>query len=349
MNELLLGLLSALVATNQVVAASNVLAQATGIHAPVVNPQDPVEREYRQLLEADDEAQEEVDAWIEAASSQSGPADDLAAITLNARIKQRFESVEKGYQDFLRRHPKHTRARLAYGSMLSDFGRHDEAVAQWEKARELEPTNPATWNNLADHFSHFGPARKSLEYFAKAVELSPQTPLYRYNLATAVFVFRADALELYGLADDQAVLRKALDLYRAAFALVPNDFKTATDLAQVYYYLQPAAAPDAAGQAKAREQFLAEAIAAWRQAERLATDELEREGVAIHMARLCGMHGEFAQGRQHLERVRHAGLAEVKTRVRQSLDLKEAQARPGPAKEATDTPGATAPGAGADA
>ena len=185
MNELLLGLFSAMLATNQVVAASNVLARTTGIQAPVVDTSNPVEREYQQLLEQDDAAQEEVDEWIKKApraGQAATAADELASVTLNARIRQRFESVEQSYQAFLRRHPDHARARLAYGSFLSDIGRFDEAVQQWERAKDLDPKNPAAWNNLADHFSHFGPSDRCIQYFAKAVELAPKEPLYQYNL-----------------------------------------------------------------------------------------------------------------------------------------------------------------------
>jgi len=39
-NELLIGLISAMVSTNPVVAASNVVAQTTGIHVPVTDPND---------------------------------------------------------------------------------------------------------------------------------------------------------------------------------------------------------------------------------------------------------------------------------------------------------------------
>lgn len=341
MNELLLGLLSALLATNQVSAASNVVARTTGLAVPVTDPADPVEREYQELLARDDAAQEEVDEWIK--QSEASP-DAAANLTLNARIKQRFESVESGYVDFLRRNPGHTRARLAFGSMLSDFGRGDEAVAQWEKARELDPRNPATWNNLADHFSHVGPARKCLEYFAKAVELAPQEPLYRYNLATAVAVFRVDARDLYRLPDDQAVLRKAIELYRDARQLTPADFKLATDLAQVYYLLQPAPAADAAGRVRAREAFVAEGVRAWQDAEKLARDELDRQGVAIHLARFCGMHGQYAEARKQLAIVAHPGLADVKARVARSLDEKEKGTRDHPsAAPAGAEPAASTP------
>lgn len=316
-----------MVATNQVVAASNVLAQTTGIRAPVVDPADPVEQEYRRLLEQDDDAQAEVDEWIKEAGERETAADDLGSITLGARIKQRFEPIEQAYGDFLRRNPNHTRARLAYGSMLSDFGRHDEAVAQWEKARELDPTNPATWNNLADHFSHFGPTRKCLEYFAKAVELAPKEPLYRYNLAIAVSVFRADARELYGLPDDQAVLRKALELYRDARRVAPNDFKTATDLAQMYYQLVPDPTLAPAAFERAKKALVDEGMVAWKEAAQLAPTDLDREGIAIHMARYCGMNGRYREGLKLLDEVTHPGLADVKARVKRGIEMKEREAK----------------------
>ncbi len=323
-----------MLATNQVVAASNAVAQTTGIHVPVVDPNDPVEREYQQLLTKDDEAQAEVDEWIKQAGTSASPGDQpnpVGELTLNARIKQRFEPVEQGYKDFLLRNPRHARARLAYGSLLSDLGRHDEAVEQWEQARELEPNNPATWNNLADHFSHFGPARKCIEYFAKAVELNPKEPVYRWNLATAVFVFRVDARAIYKLADDQAVLRKALELYRQARALSPNDFKLATDLAQVFYYVTPApTGDDPAAKCQAEAAVLAEGLAAWKDAEKLASTDLERQGLALHMARLCGMHGDYDQARGCLEKVTEPGLADVKARVRRGIEYKEKGLSPVP-------------------
>ncbi len=318
MNELLLSLLSALLSTNQVLAASNAVARATGIAIPVVNPADPVEREYQRLLEMDDEAQTEVDEWIRAAEESPDPG---ARLTLVARIKQRFEPVETAYTDFLRRYPGHTRARLAFASLLGDLGRHDEAVAQMERARELDPNNPVVWNNLADHFSHFGPARKCIEYFARAVELAPAEPLYRANLATAVAVFRADARDLYQLPDDQAVLRKAIELYREARRLNPNDFKLATDLAQMYYLLEAPA--ETRTNPAAANPVLEEGLRAWRDAEQLSRDDLDRQGVAIHKARLAGMHLRFNQAREFLASVSHPGLAELKDRVARGIELKE--------------------------
>src|SRR5438876_781992 len=64
MDSFLIGLLTALVATNQPVAVSNFVARTTGVVLTVPDPNDPVEKEYQKLLETDDAAQEEVDKWI---------------------------------------------------------------------------------------------------------------------------------------------------------------------------------------------------------------------------------------------------------------------------------------------
>jgi len=144
-------------------------------------------------------------------------------------------------------------------------------------------------------------------------------------------VFRADARELYGLADDQAVLRRALALYHEARAAAPNDFKTATDLAQVYYYLAPLAAADDAARVRATDTLVREGLAAWQDAGKLAASDLDREGIALHMARFCGMHGRYDEGRRLLEQVTHPGLADIRARVNRGIDFKEQGARREPA------------------
>src|SRR5437773_12089779 len=64
MDSVLIGLLSALVSTNQPVSVSDLVARTTGIAVTVPNPIDPTEKQYQKLLEIDDAAQEEVDKWI---------------------------------------------------------------------------------------------------------------------------------------------------------------------------------------------------------------------------------------------------------------------------------------------
>jgi len=308
MSSFLIGLLSALVATNQPAAVSNFVARTTGVPVNFPNPGDPVEKEYRKLLELDDAAQEEVDKWIRDDTAFGEQGAGLAGSTLSARVEQRLKPVREAYEDFLRRHPDHARAHLAYGSFLHDIHDEEAGVEHWEKARELDPKNPAAWNNLANHYGHRSPVKKSFEYYAKAIELDPREPVYYQNFATTVFLFRKDAMEFYEI-DEQQVFNKSLELYRQALKLDPNNFVLATDLAQTYYGIKPVRTDDA--------------LAAWEYALKVASNDTEREGVYLHLARFKLNARRFDEARKNIARVTNEVYAVLKNRLLRNLEKQE--------------------------
>lgn len=328
MSDFWIGLLSAAFATNQVVAVSNHVARTTGIHLPLTDPQSPVEVEFQRLLEQDQDALDKVDRWILEEQKLAEQGAWMGSTALHARILERLKPVEQAYEEFLRRHPKHVRALLAYGSFLNEIGREREAVAQWEKARELAPNNPAAWNNLATYYGHRGPVAKAFPYYEQAIRLNPGEVLYRRNLAATVSLFRKDAREYYQLPDDQAVLRKALELYREARKLAPKDFTLATELAQLYYMLRPEPPDDP----KAVRRLLAEALAAWETAAELAPHDLAKQGVYIHIVRTCLNAGDLDQARTYLAKVNHPALEQLRQLQQQRLrSLEQAgQSKPPP-------------------
>ena len=309
-NTLIIGLLGALLATNQAAAASNLLVQTTGISVTIPSPNDPVEKEYRQILEDDDKAQADANGWIQQnqAFADKGAGVERAALSL--KIEQRYEPVRKAYEDFLLRHPAHTRARVAFGSMLNDLGRDEEAVAQWEKAHQIDPQDAAVLNNLAGYYGHRGPITNAFKYYEKAIELKPAEPLYYQNLAEVVYLFRVDAQDYYKI-DEARVFQKSLDLYRQAMKLAPKDFALATDWAQTYYGIKP--------------PRYEEAVAAWNEVLPLAADQLQKEGVLIHLARNEISLGRFDAARNRLAQVTNDVYQVLKIRVLKSLETKQAK------------------------
>jgi len=321
MDSFLIGLLSALVATNQPVAVSNFVARTTGISVTVPSPNGPVEKEYQKLLETDDAAQEEVDRWIRDETAFREKGAGLPDATLRARIEQRLKAVRDAYEGFLRNHPDHARAHLAYGSFLMETHEDEEAVNQMEKARELDPKNPAAWNNLANYYGHRSPVKKAFEYYAKAIELNPNEPVYYQNLATTVFLFRPDAMAFYKI-DEPQVFDKALDLYRKALKLDPDNFVLASDYAQTYYGIRPMRTGDA--------------IAAWESALKIAPDDKEREGVYIHLARIK-LHAErFQEVHRLLNNVTNEMYASLKNRLLRNLERQENESKGTNAPAATE-------------
>ncbi len=329
-----MAVLGAVLVTNNPAVVTNVVRQTEGGRAQAAQgtagvpaaPSDAVELEYTELVEDDDAVQAEVDKWIQENNEFAAKGAGAKPADLNRRIHERFDPIRKRYEDFIKRHPEHVRARVAYASFLGDI--HDEAAAQeqLEKALELDTNNPAVYNNLANIYGHDGPVKKAFEYYAKAIELNPLEPVYYHNFGTTVYLFRKDAKEFYGITEQQ-VFDKALQLYAKALKLDPTNFPLASDVAQTYYGIKPTRTEDA--------------LNAWTNALKIAHDEIEREGVYLHFARLK-LHAErFAEARAHIAAVTNEMYADLKNRLARNIELQEKEVRE--AKETNAPPTKAAP------
>lgn len=294
-----------LLATNQPAALSNLVHEKTGARIEVTDPNDPAEREYQQLLELDHAAQKDVERWQQDESRLQGAGAGGGTAGLRIRARERYDTVEKAYQEFLTRHPDHVKGRIALGSFLGEIGREDEAAAQYVKAREIDPKNPAPWNNLANYYGHNGPVTNAFTCYEKAIELNPKEPVYYQNFATTVYLFRHDATNHYRISEQQ-VFDKALLLYRQAVSLSSNDFLVAADMAQTYYGIRPPRTN--------------EAIQAWTDTFKLARDDEERQGVRVHLARWYRTAGDYEAVRRELALVTSDVFASVKERILKTLE-----------------------------
>src|SRR5262249_7048356 len=109
------------------------------------------------------------------------------------------------------------------------------------------------------------------------------------------------------------VFAKAFELYSNAMRLDPDNFPLASDVAQTYYGIQPLRTD--------------EALQAWTNALKIAHDEVEREGVYVHFARLKLMAGRFAEAHAHLDAITNEMYAQLKTRLTRNLNEKESGAK----------------------
>jgi tetratricopeptide (TPR) repeat protein len=308
--NLLVGVVSALIATNQPVALTNLPLNLTNAALVAPDRNDPVEKEYHQLMDEDDVAQAEVDKWIRDKQEFAAAGAGTLHQDLNRRILERFAPVRKGYETFLQQHTNHVRARIAYASFLDDIHDEDGSIMQLELAREIDPNEPSVWNNLANHYGHIGPVTKAFDYYTKAIALNPNEPVYYHNFGTTVFLFRKDAKEHYQITEQQ-VFDKALALYHEALKLAPDDFPLASDVAQTFYGIRPPRTDDA--------------LRAWTNAFNLARDDIERQGVHTHFARVKLHAGRFDEARLHLNLVTNEMYTELKRRLTRSLGEEEAK------------------------
>jgi tetratricopeptide (TPR) repeat protein len=231
------------------------------------------------------------------------------------------------------RNPKHFKGHMAYGSFLGDIGREDDGAQEYLKAREIDPKDPAPWNNLANYYGHVSPVTNAFACYEKAIELNPKEPIYFQNFATTVYLFRRDATNFYRISEQQ-VFDKAMGLYRKALALDPEDFSLASDLAQTYYGIQPPRAKDA--------------FQAWNDAMKIARDDMEREGVRIHLARWHRTVGDVEAAKRELSLVTNQMYVAVKGSILKSLEKRKstetnAALVPSPAKQGPPAPSSPIP------
>jgi tetratricopeptide (TPR) repeat protein len=304
-SNLLIGVLGALVASNQPAALSNLVAQTTGISVPAaVDTNSPVEQEFQRLEDEDDAAQAEVDGWIKENDQFAAKGAGVPRSELSRRIRDRFDLVRKDYEAFIKRHPDHARVRVAYASFLEDIGQEDDELDQLLKARDLDPTLPSAWNQLGNYYGEHGPTTNAFVCYEKAIQLDPTESVYYQNFGTTVYLYRTDVKQFYHI-NEQQVFDKAVALYAKAMAMDPTNFPLAVDVAQTYYGIKPLRINDA--------------LVAWTNALNLARDEIDREGVYIHFARITMLSSNFAESQRFLDQVTNDMYGDMKRRVTRSL------------------------------
>lgn len=322
MNDLLVGLLSALVATNAPVAVSNLVQQKTGLSIEITDPNDPVEQAYEKVLAADDEALMEITRWRDEAAQSGIKPSEVEASLLNNRIRQRVVPVRAAYEEFLQQHPKHTNARVAYAAFLDEIGDEHSAELQLEKAVQFNTNSPAALNNLANHYGHNGKVSHAFPLYERAIQLAPTEALYCENLATTVYLFRQDAMAYYKITE-QEVFTKSLGLYRRAVELDPTNFDRAVEWAKTYYGVKvpPTDTPEA--KRKAEIQLADEALGAWEVAYKIAPEEPERQGVRLNFARWQINVGRYEEARRNLSTITNSNFQASKAALLKKLDSRE--------------------------
>ncbi len=134
--------------------------------------------------------------------------------------------------------------------------------------------------------------------------MDPAQSVYYWNLAAGVYLFRDDAAEYWKISE-QAVFDKALALYQKALRLDPDNFILATDYAECFYGIRP--------------PRLQEGLAAWKQCLKIAHDEVERQGVYIHLARIELALNQFDESRRALDAVTNKMYSVLKDKLARNL------------------------------
>jgi TolB-like protein/class 3 adenylate cyclase len=102
----------------------------------------------------------------------------------NVRIWHRWgKGAEPEFKRGLQLDPNYSTGHQWYSIYLSVLGRNEEAIAEMEKARELDPFSIIIATELGCPYLYSKQYDRAIEYFSKAVEMDPAFPFAHFALA----------------------------------------------------------------------------------------------------------------------------------------------------------------------
>lgn len=195
-------------------------------------------------------------------------------------LQRRIEELTQSYRTYLTDHPDDVNALILYGKLLRRTDQTNQAFTAFLKADELDPKLAVVKQQIGTHLAEQGKGKAALTFYLQAVEIEPETALYHFSLGQLLYEFRDEFLK------DQIFTRDALDretvkAFHKAAMLTPDNFDFQMRLGEAYY---DQASPD-----------WKSALLHWNEVRKTIDDELRREIVDLHRARVLGKLGRIQE------------------------------------------------------
>lgn len=151
----------------------------------------------------------------------------VVALTFAARTQAFFwKDSETLWTQALSRTADNLMAELNLGEAVYKLGRTPEAIAHFERALQIDPSQAWVYSSMGAALLEIGRPNESLEVLQKAIELDPKSSDAHYNLGNTFLALRR--------------AKEAVAHYKQALDLLPDDIETMNNLAWVL-----ATSPDA--------------------------------------------------------------------------------------------------------
>jgi tetratricopeptide (TPR) repeat protein len=217
-----------------------------------------------------------------------------------ATLRPQLQALTHEYELLLRDNPKFAAGYAAYGYLLSKVDMRKEAAAMMLKANEFDPDIPLVKNQLGNFMAEDGKPLQAAPYYIAAIKLSPNEPLYHYQLGTLLTEARDEFLKS-GEWTRATIDTAMFNAFKRAAELAPERIEFAYRFAESFYDLEQ---PDWSA-----------ALNAWSALEEKATTPLERQTMRLHAANICLKLGKREHARALLATVEDASLQAQKQKL----------------------------------
>lgn len=241
------------------------------------------------------------------------------------KIRTEMQQLCWDYDDLLKKTKGFAPAYAAYGMLLGKISMRRQSTIMFLKANQLfgeeakdgEATTPAfvrTWalvkNQLGNYLAEEGKPLEAMNYFLAAIDLTPNEPLYHYQLGRLLSEARDDFIKS-GQWERLALSKSMHEAFRRAAELAPDRIEFTYRYAESFYELDP---PD-----------WDEALKMWAQLEEKAPTAVERETMRLHAAHVLIKQQKFDHARMLLSTVTEEPLQKQKEKLIAELPVEAAK------------------------
>jgi len=113
---------------------------------------------------------------------------------LRNELASRFKILMGKWSAYLAKYPDDVEAIIIYGKFMRQIGENEAAYNAFKKADELKPNLAVVKQQLATYEGDTGNYEDSYKNLLLAIELDPESAIYRYQLGELLSVFRSDFL-----------------------------------------------------------------------------------------------------------------------------------------------------------
>ena len=195
-----------------------------------------------------------------------------------AEFENKLQQITHSYEEYLLQNPDKVIAYILYGKLLYKVGQYEHAVLQFLNADQIDPNIAVVKQQLGNYMAENGKVAEALGFFFQAVELSPKTALYYYQIGEVMHVFRSKILTT-GLFSESELEESMLQAFANAARLAPDNRTFRFRYAESFYDVQN---PD-----------WETALSLWADLQKGAKPGLEADAVRLHRARSLLMLKRF--------------------------------------------------------
>lgn len=217
----------------------------------------------------------------------------------------RARRLADAYQKLAVKYPDQAEVQRACGDYYAGAGgQPDQAFRCWERAQALAPNDPEIADTLGSAQLARGHVREAAAQFQRAVDAQPASSAYHFSLANVLYLFRHEIADPAAGTDAEAVLVRALEHFRRATELAPDDRRLAQAYAETFYLL---AHPDWAA-----------ALGAWQAV--LALSGTDTDFANGHLARISLKLGQGDNARRYIARITGPAFTTLKAKLTKQAD-----------------------------